>query len=616
MDRGGRGPVESRATVAILISVQNLEKSFGSHQLFRSLSFGLETGDRAGLIGPNGAGKSTLLKILANRVEADRGEIARPKSLRLGYLDQSPEFPEGLSVYDAVAEAITDVDNLAAVSAWLAKLDLAPMADQEVARLSGGWRKRVALGRELARDPDLLLLDEPTNHLDLESILWLEKFLQQQTQLATLTVTHDRMFLQRVSNRIFDLDKRNPDGLLVFAGSYDGYLEAKQGLLAADARREETLKNKLRRETEWLRRGAKARITKQQARIDRAGQLAEQTAEVEQRRQNKSAGIEFHSAERNPTKLIEAKAVEKSFGDRRIFGPLDLIVSPKTRLGLLGRNGSGKTTLIRVLLGEIPPDKGTVKHAEKLQVAYFSQHREELDPKKSVLRSVCPDGDYVHYRGQPVFARSYLSRFLFRTEQMDMPTEKLSGGEKARLRIAQLMLLPANMLVLDEPTNDLDLATLDVLEDSLREFDGAVILVTHDRYFLDQVANEILAFTETPAGEAAIERFADTLQWEAWLETAPKSRWRDGAEKPVQADAPVASAAQKKKRLSYKDQRELDGMEETIQKAEARLAELQAESARPENLANSAKLTEIFTEISALQAKIEALYLRWAELEG
>ena len=601
-------------SVAILLSVQNLEKSFGSQLLFRSLSFAVETGDRVGLIGPNGAGKSTLLKILAGSMDSDGGIISRSRGLKVGYLEQSPTFRDDISIFDAVAEGVSDTDQLASVHEWLARLELNSESrtdDTLVSQLSGGWRKRVALARELVRDPDLLLLDEPTNHLDLESILWLERFLQD-ARFATITITHDRMFLQRIANRIFDLDKRHKDGLLVVSGDYADYLETRDQLLAAQAKREEVQKNTLRRETEWLRRGAKARTTKQTARIERAGQLKDEVADLEQRNQSRSAQIDFEAAERNPQKLIEATEISKSYDGRKLFGPLDLLVTPKTRLGLLGKNGCGKTTLIRMLLGDEESDTGKVKRAEKLQAAYFAQYRDDLDPKKSVLKTLVDEGDYVSYRGNYVFARSYLSRFLFRSEQLDMPVEKLSGGEKARLRIAQLMLERANVLILDEPTNDLDLSTLGVLEESLKEFDGAVILVTHDRYFLDQVANTILAFTANEEGEGQLERFADTLQWESWLEGQKQKQ----SAKPLPKAEAAPEKPQPKKRMGFKEKRELEGMEETISKAEGRLTELQTESAKPEVAANASRAQEIYTEMSALEKEIERLYARWAELEA
>lgn len=623
--------------VAILLSVQNLEKSFGSHLLFRSLSFGIESGDRIGLIGPNGAGKSTLLKIISEQIEADSGSVIRSRGLVVGYLEQSPEFAEGCSVFDAVASGIEDdFERLAEVEEWIGRMNLVNgdeerTIDSKVSELSGGWKKRVALARELVKRPDLLVLDEPTNHLDLESILWLEKLIASPAfaNIATVIVTHDRMFLQRTSNIIFDLDRRNPNGLFVIRGSYADYLDAKQALIAGQERREVVVNNTLRRETEWLRRGAKARTTKQQARIERHGQISEEADDLKSRNFSKSAQIDFQSAERHPQKLIEAKGISKKFSERTLFEPIDIYVSPKTRLGLLGANGSGKTTLIRVLLGEEMPSSGEVKCAERLQVAYFSQHRDDLDARISVLKTLCPEGDYVEYRGQFIFARSYLDRFLFRPEQMDMPVGKLSGGEKSRLRIAQLMLKSANVLVLDEPTNDLDLATLDVLEDSLKSFDGAVILVTHDRYFLDQVANEILAIvgTSEKSESRKIEKFADTLQLEAWIEREEKANSEPSAKGST--DSKVNSkinskvdlkgqptTSQKKKRMSFNEKRELEGMEETILKAETELSNLIKDSTSAEIVSNPTRLTGLAQDIANLEQRIEFLYTRWSELSA
>ncbi len=596
--------------VAILLSAQNVEKSFAAQNLFRRLSFGLETCDRVGLIGPNGAGKSTLLKILAGEIDADEGEIVRSRGLCVGYLPQSPSFKPGATIYEALLEGASDHDDQSAVHEWMAKLNLNSDSRDEstpVDTLSGGWQKRVALARELVRRPNLLLLDEPTNHLDIESILWLEELLQK-ASFATVTVTHDRMFLERVANRIFDLDRKNPDGLLVVRGGYVDYVEAKENLMQGQIAREETLQNTLRRETEWLRRGAKARTTKQTARIDRAHELGDEVQDLNSRNQNRTARIDFQAEDRHPQRLIEATGITKSFGSHMIFSATDILITPKTRLGLLGPNGCGKSTLIRVLLGEEPATAGSVKRAERLSVSYFSQVSDnELDGEKSVQQNLVGSGggDFVNYRGDFIFARSYLSRFLFRPEQMDMPVKKLSGGEKSRLRLAQLMLHSVNLLILDEPTNDLDLATLRVLEQSLQDFAGAVILVTHDRYFLDQVANDILAFTKNASGTPQLERFADTLQWENWISQNAK------ASKAINVSR---SKEKSKNRLGFKEKRELEGIEPAILKAESRLTEVQSEMQHPTNLVNSSKLVELTDEMARLEKEIVRLYARWAEL--
>ncbi len=621
--------------MGILISAHKLEKHFATRTLFQGLTFAIEDGDRIGLIGPNGAGKSTLMRMMAGQSSVDGGDMAASRGTRIAILEQSPTFDDGVTVHEALMSATDDpydYENMMIVDEVLSKFDLNQEdigADRLVNTLSGGWKKRVALAREIVRKPDLLLLDEPTNHLDVDGIRWLENYLAD-AKFATVTITHDRLFLQRVANRIFDLDPRYPEGLLVVKGEYVDYLTIRDELIRSQERREVVLKNTLRRETEWLRRGAKARTTKQTARITRAGELKSDVTDLEERNAKKRLQIDFQEASRNPHKLIEAKDLTKTVPDvtgdgvRLLFGDFSFIVTPKTRLGLLGPNGCGKSTLIKCLLGLEPPTTGTVKLAERIEIAYFEQHRDTIDMKKTVLRNICDEGDYVDFRGQFVFARSYLDRFLFRTEQHDMPVEKLSGGEQARLRIAQMMLTPANVLVLDEPTNDLDLATLAILEDTLADFPGAVILVTHDRYFLDQVSNRILAFEKDLENEAELLEFASFSQWEDWRELRDEERKAltkkgalktKGKNEPVQVE--VSTAPPKKARkLSFKEKHELDTMEANIAEAEAKLQQAQGDAQKPENLTNSNKLTELYGVIAEAQKKLEKLYARWSELEG
>lgn len=610
--------------MAILVNAFQVKKAFAARPLFDGITFSLETGERVGLIGPNGAGKSTLLRLLAGKASPDAGTLSLQRGLRVGFVEQVPQFAPGATVFSSVLEGARDAhdwEENARARELLSRLSLGE-PERPVERLSGGWKKRVALARELLRQPDLLLLDEPTNHLDVESILWLEELIRG-ASFATLTITHDRLFLQRVSNRILELDRRNPGGLLSVAGDYATFLETKEELMAAQGRQEERLRNTLRRETEWLRQGAKARTTKQQARIQRAGELKQAVEELTYRNQVGTARIEFQGAEKNPKKLIDAKGISKSYGGRTVIPRTDVLVTARSRIGLLGANGCGKSTLIRLLLGDETPDSGTVTRSEHLKVAYFEQNRESLDPEVSALRTVCPLGDYVDFRGARVHVKSYLSRFLFSYEQMEMAVGKLSGGEQSRILIAKLMLREANLLVLDEPTNDLDTATLDVLEEVLREFDGAVLLVTHDRYFLDQVARQLLAFGVNEKGEPELVPMVGLSQWESWHEEQVAARARAEAASvrrsvPTTAETVAGSApvAPRKRKLSYKDQRDLDSMEENIQKAEARLAELEAESAKPENAANSVRLTELSQELAKAQAEVDRLYARWAELEG
>jgi ATP-binding cassette subfamily F protein uup len=602
--------------MAVLLSARGLTHAFGARPLFTGVSFTLSDGDRVGLIGPNGAGKSTLLKILAGTIAPDRGDVARRGTLRSAYLEQVTELP-----FETVREAVADRvpkddhgDGEGLVDTWINRLELDPEA--RLSALSGGWLKRVALARALVTDPELLLLDEPTNHLDVESILWLERFLAG-SRFATLTVTHDRLFLQRVSRRILELDRRNAGGLLDVAGDYAAYLDHKAELMSAQEQREQALRNTLRRETEWLRRGPSARGVKQVARIERAGALADEVGELTLRNRVGKVTLDFQSRDPNemrPKRLIEARKIAKRYGDVEVIAPLDLFIGPKTRLGLVGRNGCGKSTLLKLLTGQLEPDTGELLRADSLQIAYFEQNRASLDTTRSVAETVSPDGDFVHFRGSPVHRHGYLERFLFRPEQMNQPVSSLSGGEQSRLLIARLMLEPANVLVLDEPTNDLDLATLMVLEEALKSFDGAVLLVTHDRYFLDQVATELLAFHTRPGELGRITSLAGLEQWEAFH--AEQRTPAPAARATESAAARPASAPAKRKKLSFKEQSDYDTMEARILAAEAKLSELEREMGRPDVVSNAARLVALDAEISAKRGEIERMYARWAELEA
>ncbi|MCB9253205.1 MAG: ABC-F family ATP-binding cassette domain-containing protein [Bdellovibrionaceae bacterium] len=584
-----------------LIAVQKLKKSFGARTLFEDIDFAIEPAERVGLIGPNGAGKSTLLAILADRQSPDSGEVVRQKGAKIALLDQVPVLDLEKTVLDTILENCEGSISTALEVFSKTGLDAVGVTPETpVGQLSGGWRKRAALARALAAEPDLLLLDEPTNHLDVESILWLEEFLGR-APFSTITITHDRAFLQNTSNRILELDRRNPGGMLKVAGDYATYLEKKEALLANQRSQEESLRNRLRRETEWLRRGAKARTTKQKARIQRAGELKEDVGELAARNQSQSVRLTFDGSQRRSKRLIEAVGVSKSIEDRTLFEDFSVFLGPGSRLGLIGQNGCGKTTLIRTLLGETTPDAGSILQADELQIAYFEQHRESLDPTISVQKAVCPSGDHVLFQDRSVHVRSYLDRFLFSAEQADQPVSKLSGGEQSRLLIARLMLKKADVLVLDEPTNDLDISTLDVLEDCLIEFPGAVILVSHDRYFLDRVSNILYGFHN-----GQLTNFADLHQWEQWRENLSQS-----AKSVKSADR----REKKKRKLGYKEVRELEGMEAAIQKAEKTLESLTAQAHNPENVANAAKLSSLYAEIAAAQEVVDKLFVRWQELE-
>lgn len=599
----------------LLLNAHKLEKSFANRTLFHNVGFSIEDKERVGLVGPNGAGKSTLLKILAGQTEPDDGQVTRKKGLKLGFLEQTPEFNKDETILSAIlSKCPNQDDSYAKAYELIAFLDLIPFGDDFlVHKLSGGWQKKVALARELILEPELLMLDEPTNHLDIPSILWLEEYLKN-APFSVLMITHDRLFLQRVVNRVLDLDPRNPNLLLSVNGDYLKYLEAKEHELHALQRQETTLRNTLRRETEWLRRGAQARQTKQKARIEAAHDLKDTVDNLQTKNRHQTVGVEFADAERTPKKLIEAINISKTYGDKTLFEGLDLLISPKTRLALLGHNGSGKSTLIKILQNLEKPDTGSVKIgsttssiASDIKISYFEQNRQTLDPTLSILRNVCPAGDFVIFQGQALHVRSYLDRFLFSGHKVDLPVAKLSGGEQARLRIAQLMLQDAQILILDEPTNDLDTDTLEVLEKSLKDFNGAVILVTHDRYFMDAVANQILAFPPEGHPDRHLQKFADYMQWEEWYESLKDIPQQISSSNTI-------NKPESKKKLSFKEKFELENMEANILKLEQELEVINARSQNPEVLADSKELIKVHTEIARLQSEIENKYSRWSEL--
>ncbi|MFN7729348.1 MAG: ABC-F family ATP-binding cassette domain-containing protein [Bdellovibrio sp.] len=603
--------------MSVLISAFDLSKAFGAQTLFKNLTFGLNEGQKIGLIGPNGAGKSTLLKILARVETPDRGEVSFARGLKIGYLEQDPRFKSGETIFEVLQKTMHDPDDyvqLGFIYELISRLELDSKeagVDRPVSELSGGWMKRVALAQVLAPRPQLLLFDEPTNHLDVESIEWLEGFLSQQRDMGHLMITHDRLFLQNTCDYIFDLDPRNPKGLIQIQGTYADFLVLKEAELGAQKTLEQVRKNQLRQETYWLRRGAKARQTKQTARIERAHELADTVDELTEKNRDRKMSFEMAEEIRNPKKIVEAKNISQVRGDKELFKDFSFILGARARVGILGPNGCGKSTLIQTLLGEIKPATGSVMVNDKVQFALFDQKKNTLKLDKSVLYNLCPEGDYVHVQGRPVFARSYLARFHFRNDQMELPVAKLSGGEKTRLLIAQLLLQTEPVFILDEPTNDLDIATMDTLQEALAEFPGALILVTHDRYFMDQVCNEILAFT----GNGEIQKFSNLFQWEEWR----KQSQGKGKGKSVPAAAatkePTAAIPEKKKaRLGNKEQREFDQMEALIHQSEAELAQVEAQLASSEVQANYVQLQELSKAFETQKAAIEKLYARWQEL--
>jgi len=586
----------------LILSCQGLTASFGVRPLFEDIALSISDGDRLGLIGPNGSGKSTLLQILAGVRHPDSGSVAMRKGARLGYVVQNVTFEPNLTVRDILNRAVpVDADHDAAIAVALGQAGF-ENGDAEASSLSGGWKRRLAIARELIVKPDILLLDEPTNHLDLDGILWMERLLKS-ASFASVVVSHDRYFLENVASDMAELAQLYPGGLFRVKGNYSEFLARKEEFIDAQARQQQSLANQVRREIEWLRRGPKARTTKSKARIDNAGRLIDELAEVSARQKTAATQIDFNASGRKTKNLLEARGLEKQLGGRILFRNLGLILRPGVRLGLVGANGSGKTTLLRILNEEVTPDTGEIERADNLRVVYFDQNRDQLDPQVSLRRALAPEADSVIYRDQTVHVVGWAKRFLFRAEQLETPVGRLSGGEQARVLIARLMLQQADLLLLDEPTNDLDIATLEVLEESLLDFPGALVLVTHDRYLLDRVSTTVLALD----GEGAAGIFADYSQWE-------QSRSVRAKPKPAAKETPEPSSSMAKKRLSYLDSREWESMEEKILQAEKALD--QAKASVQEASADASRLPQLYREMLAAQEEVDRLYARWAELEA
>ncbi len=597
-----------------ILNAQGLTKAFGATALFREISFTVSDGDRIGLIGPNGAGKSTLLKVLAGEEDADAGDVAVRKRARVGYVAQESTFAPGVTVR-AVLEAslqragVAEGEREGRLRETGGRIGF-PDLTAEAARLSGGWRKRLAIAEAIVAHPDVLLLDEPTNHLDLAGIVWLEELLNE-GDFACVLVSHDRYFLENVATEIVELNRVYADGLLRVKGSYSKFLEGREAYLEAQSKLQDALKNRVKVEVEWLRRGPKARATKAKARIDNANELIGQLKEVNARVQTASAGIEFSATERQTKRLVEFENVSVELGGRRIVERLNFLITAGMRVGLVGPNGSGKTTLLRLLAGELQPANGDVKKAAGLKVVYFSQMR-ELEEAVTLRRALAPDADSVVYQGRVVHVASYAAKFLFTGEQLNQPVERLSGGERARVLIARLMLEPADLLLLDEPTNDLDIATLEILEESLLEYSGALVLVTHDRYMLDRVSTIVLGLD----GKGGAETFADYSQWEQWRGVKIEDAIAPGAAGKAVASVPVPAVANSggKKKLSYIEAREFAGIEAAVEAAEERLQKARETMEDPAVAVDAVRLTAALGEMEAAQDAVDALYARWAEL--
>jgi len=594
--------------MAVLLTCDAIAKSFGSRTVFTDISLSLHDGDRLGIIGPNGAGKSTFLKILGGEMNPDAGSVSIRKGVRLAMVVQDPVFDPDATIREIVLAAAAEADDKdLEVSKILSRTGFEDVS-AKAGTLSGGWRKRLAIAAALAAQPDVLLLDEPTNHLDVAGIIWLEKLVAS-ASFASIFVTHDRYFLENCSTRIAEINRAYPLGLFAAPGTYSKFLEKRSEFLRAQQRQQDALENLVEREIEWLRRGAKARTRKSKARIQDAADLQAQLAEVASRTTSGTSTIDFSATGRQTKRLVVCDGVEKSLGGKLLFRDVSFVLGPGARLGVMGSNGSGKTTLLRILSGDLMTDAGEVRRAEGLRLAYFDQNRAQLDPEIPLRRALAPESDTVIFQERPVHVAGWAARFLFRADQLDLAVKNLSGGERARVHIARLMLRPADILILDEPTNDLDIPTLEVLEDNLAQFPGAIVLVTHDRFLLDRLSSSLLTIESSDDSDGRVEFYAELAQWEQTNATkkprAKSTKTADSAPKPTGSI---------KKKLSYTEAREWEEIESRVAAAEENLSQARAVLEDPAIVSDPARLTEAAKAIDAAQDAVDKVYERWAEL--
>ncbi|MDA8095376.1 MAG: ATP-binding cassette domain-containing protein [Betaproteobacteria bacterium] len=625
-----------------LIIVDRLELAFGHWPLLDGASLVVDKGERIGLIGRNGTGKSSLLNIIAGKIQADAGSVWRQPGLRVAYVPQEPEFRRGDSVFDAVAEGIgeaqrllaeyhtlahrvahaaepadlTELDRLTheleAADAWrlnsrveetLGRLDLS--AGARVDALSGGQKKRVALARALVGDPELLLLDEPTNHLDFEAIAWLEELLSAFTG-GLLFITHDRRFLDNVANRIVELDRGQ---LREYQGNFSAYQQKKAEQLEVEEIHNRKFDKFWKQEEAWIRRGVEARRTRNEGRVRRLEALRRQrTARLARVGQ---VGFALDAGERSGKLVAELDGVSHGFGGRTLIKDLSLTVMRGDKLGLIGPNGCGKTTLIRIILGELKADSGHVRQGTQLEVAYFDQFRNQLDDEKTLIDTISPGADHVEIAGQRKHVITYLEDFLFPPERARAKVSALSGGERNRLLLARLFARPANLLVLDEPTNDLDIDTLELLEQLLQDYAGTVILVSHDRAFLDNVVTQSLCYGGEGHWIGIAGGYADWLDYRTRQSVPGKTR----TDKPKAT--PVATAKQNKTKLSYKDSRELETIPGRIEALELEQAGLNERLADPSLYREAPEsVADLKARLDAIDGELLALLERWEALEA
>lgn len=624
-----------------ILSVENLSKSFGDKTLFNSISFSVAEKQRIGIIGVNGTGKSTLLKILAGIEPSDEGEIIKPKSYNVEYLAQNPEFDGNGTILDEIfygdtplirllkkyEEALIALQNdsqnerkqdtlfklqqeMDAMNAWdantqaksiLSKLGLEDHS-QNVGQLSGGQKKRVAIARSLIQPADLLILDEPTNHLDIETIEWLEEYITRYPG-AILLITHDRYFLDRVTNRIFELEQGN---LYSYEGNYSTFLEAKAVREEIEAANEDKRQNLLRRELAWMRRGAKARTTKQKARIQRFEELQNKPGH----RQKDDLDIAIGGS-RLGKKVFEIENITKQYEDKTVIKNFSYIVKPFERIGIVGPNGSGKTSLLNLLTGMASPDKGTIDVGQTVKIAYYTQENEEMNGEQRVIDYIKETAQIIKtIDGKEITASQMLERFLFTPAMQYTYIKKLSGGERRRLYLLKILMTEPNVIILDEPTNDLDIETLTVLEDYLDDFPGVVLTVSHDRYFLDKTSDILFVFE----GEGNIRIFFGSYSeyLEEEKQTQELIKKEEAKEKAQAVTASEQQAKPKKLKLSYKEQKEWEGIEDKIMQLEEDISNIQQEITNAGS--DFAKVQPLYEKEQSLTTELEQTMERWEEL--
>jgi ATP-binding cassette subfamily F protein uup len=602
--------------MAQLITYKNLSKTYGSHDLFSGIDLTINDNDKIGLIGVNGTGKSTLLKIMAGVEDPDIGERFGRKGLKTVYLAQEDIIQRDRSIMENLLSCLSDEEKSDSARSGRV-FRIAGQAgfddvEKKAGTLSGGGVKKLAVAMALAQEPDLMFLDEPTNHLDIDGILWLENILRN-SRFAFVLVTHDRRFLDNTVTSVVEIGKYYPDGYYQANGGYSTFSDQRTAFLDSQLKRESALAGKMRREADWLSRMPKARTTKSVYRIDEAQRLRSALSKIRSlNRQNRKVDISFTSTERKTRKLMEIKEIGRSIEGRPIFENITFNLMAGMRLGIAGANGSGKTTFMQVLAGETMPDSGIIKMADGLSLVYFDQRRESVDESLTLRRALSPDSDSVIYRGKPVHVVTWASKFLFRPDQLDQPVSRLSGGEKARILIAGLMQKPADVLLLDEPGNDLDIQSIEILEESLLDFPGAVVLVTHDRQLMDNVADIIIALD----GKGGAEAYADYSQWEEDRKKAEQDNTSEKSvkEKTWQPDRKQKEKGQQKK-MSYKDRLELEKMPLMIEEAENLVLDLEEKVQKPETVSDPAVLADVCSALKHAHDEVERLYARWAELE-